>query len=83
MTVQFNLRNTDGTTVNNVSLNSSTLKGVSTTTALPIVYAQLKKGVLKTVQLKFTGVAKGPATFRVNGTSSAGPVNANMTVTVP
>jgi hypothetical protein len=84
VTVQFNLRNTDGTTVSNVSLNSSTLKGINTMTAMPIVYAQMKGGVVKMVQLKFQNVPSGgPATFIVNGTSSAGPVCTTMTVNVP
>ena len=83
VTVQFTLSNTDGTIVSNVSLNASTLKLIPTNSALPIVYAQLKQGVVKTVQLKFQNVPSGSATFLVNGTSSAGPVCANMTVTVP
>ena len=84
VTVQFNVRNTSASvTVNNVSINSATLKGLTTKTALPILYAQLKPGVVKQVQLKFAGVPSGPAQFVVSGTSSAGPVNANMTVTVP
>ena len=83
VTVQFTLSNTDGTIVSNVSLNSATLKLLPTNSALPIVYAQLKQGVVKQVQFKFQNVASGPAQFLVNGTSSAGPVNANLSVTVP
>jgi len=84
VTVQFTLRNTSATmTVSNVSLNSATLKGIATTTALPIAYGQLKAGVVKSVQLKFSAVPSGSAPFIVSGTSSAGPVCANLTVTVP
>lgn len=82
-TVQFNVRNTDGTMVNSLSLNSSTLKGIATNTGMPITFAQLKQGVSKSVQLKFNGVPNGAAQFIVNGSSSAGPVNANLTVNVP
>lgn len=83
VTMQLNVKNTDGTIVNNVSLNSAALKGVNTTTVLPILFPQLKQGVAKSAQLKFTGVAAGPAQLIVRGTSSAGPVNANLTVNVP
>jgi hypothetical protein len=82
-TVQFNVRNTDGTILTNVSINSSTLKGIGTVTPLPIVYPQLKQGVVKTVQLKFLGVPSGSAQFIVNGSSSAGPFSTNVTVNVP
>lgn len=82
-TVQFSVRNTDGTIVSNVSLNSSTLSAISTATALPIVFPQLKPGVVKSVLLKFQNVSGGPAQFVVNGSSSAGPVCANLTVNVP
>jgi hypothetical protein len=81
--MQLNVRNPGGTIVNSVSLNSSTLKGVSTMTAMPIAFTQLEQRVMKTVQLKFQGVPSGPATLIVHGTSSAGPVCTNTTVPVP
>jgi hypothetical protein len=82
-TVQFDVRNTDGTTVSMVSLNSSTLRGIATSTSMPVTITQLKKGASRSVSLKFNGVSSGPAQFVVNGTSSAGPVNANLTVPAP
>jgi len=82
-TVQFNVGNSDGTIVNNVSVNSSTLKGIATSTVLPIIYPQLKQGVVKSVQLKFNGVSSGTGIFSVNGTSSAGPFSTSLTVNVP
>ena len=50
--VQFTVRNTGGTVVTNVSLNSATLKGISTKTALPIRYPQLKPGEVKHVEIE-------------------------------
>src|SRR5258706_7854084 len=86
VTVQFNVRNTGTGTVTGISLNTSTLKGVNTTTKMPVSIGTLKAGMSqKGVKLTVPGasVPAGSAVFIVNRTSSSGLVCANMNVNVP
>src|SRR5262249_40267672 len=83
VTVAFTVKNTDGTKVISITLNSATLGGVATSTAMPISISKLLPGASKSVSLKFNNVPSGSAQFIVNGTSSAGPVCTNTTVNVP
>jgi len=72
--VTFNVRNAGPTPVSDISINSATLRGISTSDHLPLKIGKLAPGASKLASRKFSGVPSGSAIFIVNGTSTA-PIN--------